>query len=149
MPIQLPARSVRACRSVNVIGPAVIRLRHARGWTQEDLVAQLQLRNAYATRDIIANIETGRSSATDVLVLAMANVFGVSPAELFPPPRAGQMPARMGLHPVTAARRRRLRAAQIDEPLHAGTRARCRGAHGMPHPGSHSGSAGDPGHGPT
>lgn len=107
MPSQLPARTVRACRSANVIGPAVLRLRQARGWTQEQLVARIHLRNAYVTRDIIANLETGRSSASDTLVLTLAQVFDVSPADLFPPARPGGAQPALGLHPVTASRRRR------------------------------------------
>ena len=132
MSSQLPARSVRACRSANVIGPAVIRLRHARGWTQEQLVARLHLRNAYVTRDIIANLETGRSSASDTLVLMLAEVFEVSPADLFPTARPGNMRPALGLHPLTAARRRRRPVERDDSVGHARRRGRCNAAPSTP-----------------
>lgn len=108
MPCQLPARPIRACHSANVIGPAMIRLRHERGWNQSDLVTHLQLRGCEITRAIVANIETGRSRATDVLVFEIAMVFEVSPASLFPAPRPGQPQAQLGITPFTARRRRRL-----------------------------------------
>lgn len=107
MPLQLPARNVRACRSANVIGPALIRFRHERGWTQDELVARLQVRGTYATRDIIANIESGRSSATDTLVLALATTLGVATGDLFPAPRPGMTPPAIGLNPDSARFRRR------------------------------------------
>lgn len=108
MPTSLPARRVRHCRSANVIGPAVVRLRQLNGWTQDDLVAQLQLRNCNITRDIVANIETGRSCATDLHVHLLAQVFRVRESDLFPPPRPGQALRPLGLTPETASRRRRI-----------------------------------------
>jgi transcriptional regulator with XRE-family HTH domain len=86
----------------------MIRLRHERGWNQSDLVAHLQLRGCEITRAIVANIETGRSRATDVLVFEIAMVFGISPASLFPASRPGQPQPQLGITPFTARRRRRL-----------------------------------------
>ena len=108
MPCQLPARPIRACHSANVIGPAIIRLRHARGWNQSDLVTHLELQGCAITRAIVANIESGRSRASDTLVLEIAMVFGVSPAKLFPASRPGQPQAQLGISPFTARRRRRV-----------------------------------------
>jgi len=120
MPCQLPARPIRACHSANVIGPALIRLRHERGWNQSDLVTQLQLRGCEITRAVIANIESGRSRATDTFVLEIATVFGVSPASFFPPPKPGRPQVGLGIIPVTARRRRRPRSQGggiMDEPI--------------------------------
>ncbi len=108
MPLQLPARRLRPCRSANLIGPAIIRLRYQRGWTQDDLVAQLHRLGHYATRSIIANLETGRSAANDTLVHALADAFGVPESDLFPPRRPGQALSSLRLDPVTVERRRRV-----------------------------------------
>jgi hypothetical protein len=49
---------MRSC--ANLIGPNVIKFRHLRDWTQEQLVSKLQLAGLYITRDILANIELRR-----------------------------------------------------------------------------------------
>ena len=77
-------------REANVIGPMVVKLRYRRSWTQDDLVAKLQLLGCYMTRDILANIETRRSIATDRQITFLAVVFRVSVADLFPPPDVRQ-----------------------------------------------------------
>ena len=69
----------------NVIGPRVSKLRYERGWKQDDLVAKLQLLGCYMTRDILANIETRRSAATDIQIGFFCEVFEVGVVELFPP----------------------------------------------------------------
>lgn len=74
-------------RNANLVGPCVIKLRHQRGWTQEQLVSKLNLIGHYITRDIIANIESRRSVVSDVQIHALAEVFGVEVGELFPPKR--------------------------------------------------------------
>jgi transcriptional regulator with XRE-family HTH domain len=76
-------------RKANVIGQNVAKFRYQRNWTQDELVAKLQLLGCYMTRDILANIETQRRIVTDVQVRFFAEVFQVSLAELFPPLRRG------------------------------------------------------------
>jgi transcriptional regulator with XRE-family HTH domain len=71
-------------RKANVIGQNVAKFRYQRSWTQEELVAKLQLFGCYMTRDILANIETQRRIVTDVQVRFFAEAFGVSIAELYP-----------------------------------------------------------------
>ena len=71
-------------RRLNVIGPAVIRLRSERGWTQEVLAARLQCSGADITRDMLANIETGRTQITDDHITAFQKVFQVEVIKLFP-----------------------------------------------------------------
>lgn len=71
-------------RDSNVIGPAVAKFRYRHGWTQDDLVAKLQILGCNMTRDILANIETRRSIATDTQTEFFAEVFGVEVKELFP-----------------------------------------------------------------
>jgi hypothetical protein len=44
----------------------------------------MQLRGCYITRDIIASIETQRSSVTDLRIAFFAKEFGVTVSDLFP-----------------------------------------------------------------
>ena len=76
-------------RKANVIGQNVAKFRYQRNWTQEELVAKLQLLGCYMTRDILANIETQRRIVTDIQVRFFAEAFGISLAELFPVKRRG------------------------------------------------------------
>ena len=69
--------------AANLIGRNVARLRYQRTWTQDLLVAKLQLRGCDVTRDVIANIETQRCIATDKHIFFLAQVFGVEPGVLF------------------------------------------------------------------
>jgi transcriptional regulator with XRE-family HTH domain len=52
-------------KNANVVGQNVVKFRYQAGWTQEVLAAKMQLLGCYMTREIIANIETRRSSATE------------------------------------------------------------------------------------
>lgn len=67
----------------NMIGRKVARLRYQKGWTQDALVAKLQVLQCNITRDIIANIELRRSVATDTQCAFLARIFNVSIDELF------------------------------------------------------------------
>ena len=69
----------------NHIGRKVARLRYLKGWTQDTLVAKLQILQCDITRDIIANIELRRCVATDKHCCFIAKVFNVSIDELFRP----------------------------------------------------------------
>ena len=77
-------------RDANLIGPNVAKFRYQRGWTQEELAVQLQLRGNCITRDVIANIESRRSASTDIHVREFARVLGVTTDQLFPPDPVGQ-----------------------------------------------------------
>lgn len=67
----------------NLIGRKVARLRYQKGWTQDTLVAKLQILQCDITRDIIANIELRRCVANDTQCAFLARVFSVSIDELF------------------------------------------------------------------
>jgi transcriptional regulator with XRE-family HTH domain len=71
-------------RKANLIGQNVAKFRYQRNWTQDELVAKLQLLGCRMTRDILANIETQRRIVTDTQVDYFAKVFGVPVADLFP-----------------------------------------------------------------
>jgi len=72
----------------NVIGRIVSRMRFQRGWSQAQLVTELYLiGNINMTREILANIETLRSPATDKQIEFFAEVFEVMEQDLFPKKR--------------------------------------------------------------
>lgn len=100
----------------NVIGPMIVKLRYQNGWTQDDLVAKLQLVGCYMTRDILANLETRRSVATDKQIEFFAAVFGVHVGELFPasPKTNGEMHSRlMGMTTLFVTRHRNHRNGSV------------------------------------
>ena len=72
-------------QNANVIGRNVARFRYQKGWSQDLLVTKMQLLGIYITRDILANIETLRSIATDKQIVVFAEVFDVPVGDLFPP----------------------------------------------------------------
>src|SRR5260370_38951819 len=75
-------------KNANVIGRNVARLRYQRGWSQDELVTQLQLLgNINMTRDILANIETLRSPADSKQIEFFAEVFRIPEQALFPKQR--------------------------------------------------------------
>lgn len=76
-------------KRTNIIGQNLVKLRHQAGWTQEGLAIKIQLRGHYMTREIIANIESGRSAVTDKSIVPFAEVFDVEISCLFQH-RAGQ-----------------------------------------------------------
>jgi transcriptional regulator with XRE-family HTH domain len=69
---------------LNTIGQAVGRLRYERGWTQDLLAARLQCQGADVSRQMLANIESGRTQVTDEHILAFQKVFRVPIVMLFP-----------------------------------------------------------------
>jgi transcriptional regulator with XRE-family HTH domain len=72
-------------RKVNLIGRAIARLRFERRWTQATLAARMQIKGYKITRDIIANIESRRSVATDEQLAGFLTVFKVQLKDFFPP----------------------------------------------------------------
>ena len=72
----------------NVIGRILARLRYQRGWSQNDLVAELHLLgDINMTREKLANIETLRCTVDSKQIEFFAEVFGTKEQQLFPPKR--------------------------------------------------------------
>ena len=94
-------------RNSNVIGPEVVKYRHRRGWTQDDLVAKLQILGCNMTRNILANIETRRSVATDVQIVFLVEVLGIKIKDLFPPGGVKLPVVGLTKEPLTRRRRKR------------------------------------------
>jgi transcriptional regulator with XRE-family HTH domain len=69
---------------LNIIGPVVIKLRQARKWSQEVLAARLQCQEDDISRDVLANIESGRQQITDKHIRALQKAFEVPVVRLFP-----------------------------------------------------------------
>ena len=69
----------------NLVGRKIARLRYQKGWSQDTLVAKLQILQCNITRDILANIELRRSVATDKHCCFLAMAFNVNIDELFRP----------------------------------------------------------------
>lgn len=66
-------------------GRKIAKLRYQRGWSQDLLVARIQVLGCDISRDVVANIETNRSVANHKHVFYLAKVFNVSIDELFRP----------------------------------------------------------------
>jgi len=64
-------------QTANVFGRNAPRFRYKKGWSQNALAAKMQLLGIYITRNILANIETLRSPATDKRVVIFAEIFSV------------------------------------------------------------------------
>ena len=73
-----------AKRHLNIIGPGVIKLRFERQWSQEVLAARLQCQGDDISREVLANIESGRTQVTDKHIRALQKAFGVPVVQLFP-----------------------------------------------------------------
>ena len=69
---------------LNIIGPVVIKLRFERGWSQEILAARLQCQEDDISRDVVANIESGRQKVSDKHIRALQKAFEVPVVRLFP-----------------------------------------------------------------
>jgi transcriptional regulator with XRE-family HTH domain len=69
----------------NIVGPKVRELRKARGWTQDQLAARMQIAGSEMTREVLANIETQRSGVDDMEIQQFAHVLRVDYRDLFPP----------------------------------------------------------------
>jgi transcriptional regulator with XRE-family HTH domain len=75
---RFPARNSAA---VKALAAAVRRLRKAKGWTQDDLAAEVGI-----AQDAVSTIENGRSNPTLIMIEQIAKALGVHLTELFDAP---------------------------------------------------------------
>jgi transcriptional regulator with XRE-family HTH domain len=68
----------------NAVGPTIRKLRNRNGWTQEVLVAKLQLEGWDCTRSWLAKIEARQVQVKDFELLYFRKLFGSGLEELFP-----------------------------------------------------------------
>ncbi len=62
----------------NLLGPGVRRAREAKNWSQEDLARKLQLAGWDVDRTLIARIELRTRCVTDMELLMLAKILGVT-----------------------------------------------------------------------
>lgn len=74
----------QAMRHLNVIGPVLVKLRVERGWTQEVLATRLQREGVDVSRQMLANMECGRTQITDKHLIGFQKVFRTCVIQLFP-----------------------------------------------------------------
>jgi transcriptional regulator with XRE-family HTH domain len=67
----------------NAVGPTIRKLRNRKGWTQEVLVAKLQLEGWDCTRSWLAKIEARQVQVKDFELLYFQKLFEVDLKELF------------------------------------------------------------------
>ena len=77
--------------NLNVIGPQVRKLREAKGWTQDELAAKLQLFGWDTSRVSVTKLETRSRRVPDLELFILGKVLGVSTDELFPHNLFGKM----------------------------------------------------------
>ena len=68
----------------NVVGDQVRKIRSTKGWSQEFLAAQCQLKEWDVSRATLSKIEAGLRRVTDAEVYLLAKILGVPVANLFP-----------------------------------------------------------------
>ena len=66
------------------VGKRIKELRKAKGWTQEQLTAKMQLTGCDLTRSALAKIEVGQRSVYPDEIKALLEVFRISAEELLP-----------------------------------------------------------------
>ena len=93
-------------RRLNVIGRMVAKLRFEFGLTQDMLVARMQCRGVVITRDVLANVELGRTKATDLHLLGFQRAFDRQIICFFPLEIQG-LDAAIALRDARKPRRRR------------------------------------------
>lgn len=77
-------RKEPARKNQNIIGPAVLKLRLQKGWTQEQAAARAQCAGLDFSRQMLANIETGRRGVKDYKLAHYVKLYGCSFDDLFP-----------------------------------------------------------------
>ena len=77
-------REVPPAKTGTAVGRVVAKLRYQQAWTQELLAAKLQIKGCDVSKDIIANIESGRSMPSYVQIKFLSRVFKVPVSVFFP-----------------------------------------------------------------
>ena len=70
-------------QAMNMIGKNVRRLRIKNGWSQNTVSDKLEMLAIYICRGSISRIEDKQRTVTDIELYGLAQVLGVSVAELF------------------------------------------------------------------
>lgn len=71
-------------KNQNVIGPALLKMRLKKGWSQEQAAVKAQCAGLDFTRQMIANMEIRRRGVSDRRLVDLVRLYGCSFDELFP-----------------------------------------------------------------
>lgn len=66
----------------NLCGARIREMRVAKGWTQDVLMAKLQLEGWDVCHQAISRMENGKRTITDIELVAFAKVLGTTPNDL-------------------------------------------------------------------
>lgn len=80
----------------NLIGPRVRHFREERGWTQEELAAELGTRGWHCTGKEVDEIERREAPVSAAQFMVFGYVFGVDHNDLFPPELDKEFPGQNG-----------------------------------------------------
>jgi transcriptional regulator with XRE-family HTH domain len=69
----------------NIVGPQVMQLRNAHGWSQEKFASVCQLQGWDISRGVVARIEGGVRWVADFELLELAEALKTPVPELYPP----------------------------------------------------------------
>ena len=78
-------------RFMNNVGPQVRRFREARGWTQDQFAAKLQISGFDITRVGVSKIENRYCFVTDKKLVYLAETLNVPLQDLFPTRQPGRL----------------------------------------------------------
>ena len=68
----------------NIVGPQVMKLRNAKGWSQQQMAAACQVAGWDVSRGVIARIEGGVRCVSDFDLIQLAAVLQTPVGSLFP-----------------------------------------------------------------
>ena len=73
----------------NIVGPQIMRLRSAKGWSQEQMATACQVAGWDVSRGVIARIEGGVRWVADFELIKIAEILQVKLQELYPASATG------------------------------------------------------------
>jgi transcriptional regulator with XRE-family HTH domain len=73
----------------NIVGPQIMRIRSAKGWSQEQMATACQVAGWDVSRGVIARIEGGVRWVADFELIKIAEILQVKLRELYPESATG------------------------------------------------------------
>ncbi len=71
-------------RRLNIIGSVLVKIRQERGWSQEIMAARLQREGVDVSRQMLANMECGRTQITDKVLVGCQRACRIPLSRFFP-----------------------------------------------------------------
>jgi DNA-binding transcriptional regulator YiaG len=82
MPKRARTTTARKEAPKNIVGTKVHELRESRGWGQQEFAEMLRKRGVHADRFTVLKIEQASRTVTDIELVTLSEIFGVSPMSL-------------------------------------------------------------------